>query len=150
VSVGVGFGCGLVLSGGRGEVRGGIEGLLVSVYVAAGQAERAVEWYRAEIAPGRDTPIYTTIALCLALTVAGRPNEAMVAANGLVDAAEATRNPLALSYAFFVVGFAFGDADPDRACEALRRGLVIAQESGNRANESHLAATLCRLEGRTR
>ena len=45
-----------VLSGGRGEVRGGIEGLLVSVYVAAGQAERAVEWYRAEIAPGRDTP----------------------------------------------------------------------------------------------
>ena len=88
--------------------------------------------------------------MCLALTVAGRPNEAMVAANGLVDAAEATRNPLALSYAFFVVGFAFGDADPDRAYEALRRGLVIAQESGNRANESHLAATLCRLEGRTR
>ena len=135
-----------VLSGGRDEVHGGIGGLLVSVYVAAGQAERAIEWYRAEIARGRDTPIFTTIALCLALATAGRPDEAMVAANGLVDAAEATRNPLALSYAFFVVGFAFGDADPDRAREALRRGLVIAQESGNRANESHLAAMLCRLE----
>ena len=135
-----------VLSGGPDEVRGGIGGLLVSVYVAAGQAERAIEWYRAEIARGPDTPIFTTIALCLALATAGRPDEAMVAANGLVDAAEATRNPLALSYAFFVVGFAFGDADPNRAREALRRGLVIAQESGNRANESHLAAMLCRLE----
>jgi hypothetical protein len=70
----------------------------------------------------------------------------MAATNGLVNAAEATRNPLALSYAFFVIGFAFGDADPDRAREALRRGLVIAQDSGNRANETHLAATLCRLE----
>ena len=135
-----------VLSGGPDEVQGGIGGLLVSVYVAAGQAERAIEWYRAEIARGPDTPIFTTIALCLALATAGRPDEAMVPANGLVDAAEATRNPLALSYAFFVVGFAFGDADPNRAREALRRGLVIAQESGNRANESHLAAMLCRLE----
>ena len=110
-----------VLSGGPDEVQGGIGGLLVSVYVAAGQAERAIEWYRAEIARGPDTPIFTTIALCLALATAGRPDEAMVPANGLVDAAEATRNPLALSYAFFVVGFAFGDADPNRAREALRR-----------------------------
>jgi predicted ATPase len=134
-----------VLSAGRGEV-GGIEGLLVSVYVSAGQAERAIEWYRAEMARVRDTPIWTTIAFCLALTTAARYEEAMVAANGLVEAAEATHNPLALSYAFFAVGFAFGEADPDRAREVLRRALVIAQESGNRANESHVAATLCRLE----
>jgi predicted ATPase len=134
-----------VLSAGRGEV-GGIEGLLISVYVAAGQAERAIEWYRAEMARVRDTPIWTTIAFCLALTTAARYEEAMVAANGLVESAEATQNPLALSYAFFAVGFAFGEADPDRAREALRRALVIAQESGNRANESHVAATLCRLE----
>jgi predicted ATPase len=134
-----------VLSTGRGEVRG-VEGLLVSVYVAAGQAERAIEWYRAEMARVRDTPTWTTIAFCLALTTAARYEEAMVAANGLVESAEATHNPLALSYAFFAVGFAFGEADPDRAREALRRALVIAQESGNRANESHVAATLCRLE----
>ena len=134
------------VGGGREKLRRGIGGLLVSVYAAAGQAERAVEWYRAEIARDRDTSIFTTIGLCLALATAGRPDEAMVAAKGLVDAAEATRNPLALSYAFFVVGFAFGDAEPDRAREALRRGLVIAEESGNRANESHLAAMLCRLE----
>ena len=134
------------VGGGREKLPRGIGGLLVSVYAAAGQAERAVEWYRAEIARGRDASIFTTIGLCLALATAGRPDEAMVAAKGLVDAAEAARNPLALSYAFFVVGFAFGDAEPDRAREALRRGLMIAEESGNRANESHLAAMLCRLE----
>ena len=60
----------------------------------------------------------------------------MAAADGLIDAAEATRNPYALSCALFAYGFAFRDADPDRALDALRRGLVIAQDSGNRFNES--------------
>ena len=59
----------------------------------------------------------------------------MAAANGLIDAAEATRNPYALSFALLAYGFAFRDADPDRALDALRRGLVIAQDSGNRYNE---------------
>ena len=63
----------------------------------------------------------------------------MAAANGLIDAAEATHNPYALSFALLAYGFAFRDADPDRALDALRRGLVIAQDSGNRYNESHLA-----------
>ena len=62
------------------------------------------------------------------------------AANGLVDAAEATRNPRALSYALFAYGFAHRDTDPVRALDALRRGLAIAQDSGNRFNESALAA----------
>ena len=43
-------------------------------------------------------------------------------------------------------GLAFRDADPVRALDALRRGLVIAQDSGNRTNESDLAASLARLE----
>ena len=42
-------------------------------------------------------------------------------------AAEATDNPHALSFALLAHGFPFRDADPDRACEALRRGLVIAR-----------------------
>ena len=68
----------------------------------------------------------------------------MAAANGLIDAAEATGNPCALSFALQAYGFAFRDADPDRARDALRRGLVIAQDSGNR--ETHLTACLARLE----
>ena len=45
---------------------------------------------------------------------------------------------------------AFRDADPVRARDALRRGLVIAQDSGNRANESSLAGILSRLEAELR
>ena len=74
----------------------------------------------------------------------------MAAATGLIDAAEATRNPYALSCALLAYGFAFRDADPDRALDALRRGLAIAQDSGNRYNETHLAATLARLEAQLR
>ena len=40
----------------------------------------------------------------------------------------------ALSFALLAYGFAFRDADPVRALDALRRGLVIAQDSGNRVN----------------
>ena len=60
----------------------------------------------------------------------------MAAANGLIDAAEASHNPFVLSFALFTYGITYRDADPVRALEALRRGLVIAQDSGNRANES--------------
>ena len=81
-----------------------------------------------------------------ALTVAGAVDEARAAANGLIDAAEATRNPWALSFALHAYGYAFRDADPVRALEALRRGLVIAQDSGNRYAESLLAGTVCRVE----
>ena len=70
----------------------------------------------------------------------------MAAANGLIDAAEATRNPWALSLALWAYGTAFRDADPVRAREAMRRGLVIAQDSGNRTRETYLAASLARLE----
>ena len=64
-----------------------------------------------------------------------RHDEAMAAAKGLIDTAEATRNPVAISFALLAYGFAFRDADPDRAREALHRGLAIAQDSGNRDTE---------------
>jgi predicted ATPase len=136
----------IVLRSGRDEVPYGFEGALCSAYIAIGQPERAVDFCRAQLALGRDTHTFTRAALGLALTLAGCPDDAQAAANGLVQAAEATRNPLAVSFALFAYGFAFRDADPHRALEALRRGLVIAQDSGNRANETHLAATLCHLE----
>ena len=83
--------------------------------------------------------LYTRACLVLALAFAGSGDEAMAAANGLIDAAEATGNPWVLVVGALAYGFAFRDADPVRALDALRRGLVIAQDSGNRANESHLA-----------
>ena len=126
------------------EVSYGIQGLLGSAYQFIGQPERSVEWYRAQLARGRDTHTLTRASLVMTLTIAGCADDAMAAANGLIDAAEATRNPCALSFALLAYGFAFRDADPVRARDALHRGLVIAQDSGNR--ETFLAAVLARLE----
>jgi hypothetical protein len=55
-----------------------------------------------------------------------------------------------LSFAFFAYGYAFRDADPFSALDALRRGLVIAQDSGNRSTVTHLAVVLPALEAEYR
>jgi hypothetical protein len=70
----------------------------------------------------------------------------MAATNGLIEAAEATANPFMLSFALFAYGYAFREADPARALDASHRGLVIAQDSGNRLNGTQLAITVGRLD----
>jgi predicted ATPase len=131
-----------------GEVPFGLEAALGLAYVLIGQPERCVEWCRAQLARGRDTHTLTTASLVIALTVAGCVDDAGAAATGLIEAAEATCNPSAISFAVLAYGTAFLDADPVRARDTLRRGLVIAQDSGNRHRESYLAASLARLEAR--
>jgi hypothetical protein len=117
------------------------------VYTTIGQPERCVEWCRAQLARGRDTHTITQASLVCALAIAGAGEEARAAANGLIEAAEATHNPYALSNALHTYGgYAYRDADPVRALEASRRGLVIAQHSGNRLVESQLVIVLSRLE----
>ena len=101
----------------QAEVPFGVEGLLGGAYLVIGQPERWVEWCRAQLARGRDTHTITRATLVFALTIAGSGDEAMAAANGLIDAAEATRNPCVLSFALAAYGFAFRDADPVRARE---------------------------------
>jgi predicted ATPase len=135
-----------VIGTGRDEVPFGIEGALGVTYTAIGQPGQAVEWCRAQLARGRDTHTLTRTYLVVALTIAGAGEEARAAANGLIEAAEATHNPFALSSALHACGRAYRDADPARALETLRRGLVIAQDSGNRLVESNLAIVLSRLE----
>jgi predicted ATPase/class 3 adenylate cyclase len=135
-----------VIGNGDDEVPFGGEGGLGAAYLAIGQPERWVEWCRAQLARGHDTHALTRTSLVLALTVAGAGEEARAAANELIEAAEATHNRYVLSDALRAYGSAFRDADPVRALEALRRGLVIAQDSGNRFVESELAMVLSRLE----
>jgi predicted ATPase len=137
---------GQTVIGSGGEVPSGAEGMLGGVYVVIGQPERCVEWCRAQLALGRDTHTLTRASLVATLAVAGAGEEARAAANGLIEAAEATHNPYAFANALRAYGFAFRDADPVRALEALRRGLVIAQDSGNHFVESQLATRLSRLE----
>jgi predicted ATPase len=100
-------------------------------YVYVGQPQRAVDWFRALLVAGLDGHTHTRSALVVALSFAGSADEAVAAAEGLVDAAEATRNPYQLSLALLAEGFAFRDSDP--------RGTVIAEDSGNYFNVAHLA-----------
>ena len=66
--------------------------------------------------------------------------------NGLVEVAEEAGTPFALSFALYADSFAFREAKPARALDAARRGLVIAQDSGNRLAETQLVLNLGRLE----
>ncbi len=136
----------IVIDGGRHEeVPFGIEGLLGAAYLAIGQPDRAVEWCRAQLGRGRDTRTLTRTVLVINLTAAGSGDEARAAANGVIESAEATDNPCAVAFALYAHGRAFRDADPAAARDA-RRGLVIAQDSGNRYNETLLAGLMSRIE----
>jgi predicted ATPase len=135
----------VVIGSFRHEVPFGLEGWLSIAYMIIGQPERLVEWCRVRLRRSRDTHGVTRAFLVIALTFAGWGEEARAAANGVIDAAEATRNPWALSLALYAYGRAFRDADPAGARDAVRRGLVIAQDSGNRFTESLLAGTVSRL-----
>ena len=104
------------------------------------------EWCRTRLPWVRDTHAFIRSTLVLTLNIVGSCDEAIAAAPDAIDAAEATQNPSALSYAMLAYGFACREAHPDRALDALRRGLVLAQESGNRYNESNIAMTICRQE----
>jgi predicted ATPase/class 3 adenylate cyclase len=138
--------CQTVLATGRGEVPFGLNGLIGGAYVAVGQPERYVEVSRAQLARGHDTHVLARGTVTFALTALGSREEARLAANGLIEAAEATRNPYVLAYALFSYGFAFLDADPVGSVAALRRGLVIAQDSGNRFLATQLVTYLSGLE----
>jgi hypothetical protein len=119
---------------------------LGAAYPAVGQPQRWVEWCRAQLAHGMDTHRLTTVSLLMGLTTTGCLDEAVAVANGLIDAAEATDNPYALSITLVAYGWAMYDANPARSLAAHRRGMVIAKDSGNRATLSHLATNLCRSE----
>jgi predicted ATPase len=129
-----------------GEVPFGIEGWLGAAYLAIGQPERLAEWCRAQLARRRDTHVLIRAWLVLALTVPVAGGEAMDSADGLIEAAEATGNPHWLAWALGSYGLAFRDADPVGALNALGRGLVVAQDSGNRSQVSALAEYLALLE----
>ena len=136
----------IVLGRSRDALPYGIEGVLGAVYLAIGQPERLAELCRAQLARRRDTHVHIRAWLVVALAVAGSGGEAMDSADGLIEAAEATGNPLLLALALGAYGLAFRDADPVGALNALGRGLVIAQDSGNRTYASVLAVFLARLE----
>ena len=136
----------IVLASSREGLPHGFEVALGAVHSVAGQPERMAEWCRAQLARRPDSHVYIRTFMVMALSLAGSDAEAMDSAGGLIEAAEATGNPCWLAWALSTYGFAFRDADPVGALNALGRGLVIAQESGNRAGASALAQFLAGLK----
>jgi hypothetical protein len=139
---------GQVIVGDSADVPFGLEGWLGAPYLAIGEPQRSVEWARAQLARGRDTHSLTRGALAQALTIVGCPDEAMGMATGLIEAVEHTPNPYVVAYAHLAYGFTFRDADPDRARDVLRRGLAIAQNTGNRLMEVYIEQVMARLEAK--
>ena len=72
-----------------------------------GQPERLAELCRAQLARRRDNHVYIRAWLVCALAVAGSGGEAMDSADGLIEAAEATGNPLFLALALSAYGIGF-------------------------------------------
>jgi predicted ATPase len=136
----------IVLGSSRDALPHGFEAWLGAAYLAIGQPERCAEWCRAQLARRRDSHVHIRSWLVAALALAGSGGGAMDSADGLIEAAEATGNPSWLAFALWAYGLAFRDADPVGALNAVGRGLVIAQDSGNRANASVLANALALLE----
>ena len=136
----------IVLGRSREALPYGTEGMLGAVYIAIGQPERWAELCRAQLARRRDAHVHIRARLVAALSLAGSRGEAMDSADDLIEAAEATGNPSLLASALGAYGGAFRDADPVGALNALGRGLVIAQDSGNRAQASVHAPFLALLE----
>ena len=137
-----------LLLAGRKASPNGFESWLAGVHNMTGDSERVVEWCRGLLAHGADPYALTTSGLVVAHMRAGAHAEAIAVAEELIEKADAIANPWAVSYALMVYGMACCDADPMRARDALRRGVAIAQDSGNRYNVSHLANVLGRLEAR--
>jgi len=135
-----------LVESGRYEMPFGLGGWPCGAYTSSGQPHRAIELCRTELALGRDTHTLTLGCLILALSIKGPNQEAQALAGGIVPAAEATQNPAVLSLALLAYGFAFRDNESSRALQALRRGLAIAQDTGNGTCVSHHAAVLCRVE----
>jgi predicted ATPase/class 3 adenylate cyclase len=137
-----------VVAGSAGRVFFGFEIWLGGVHNFIGEPERSVEWSRFLLARGPDPYATVRAGLVFGLMGTGSHAEAAAVARDLLDGADAIANPWALSFVLLTYGIACGDVDPPGARDAMRRGLAIAQDSGNRYNETHLANILGRIEAR--
>jgi predicted ATPase/class 3 adenylate cyclase len=136
----------ILVDGGHHGMPPGLEGWLAGAYNNTGQPERSLEWCRLFLARNHDPYGLARSGLVFALMRTGSREQAMATAKDLIEAVGDIPNPWALSYALLTYGMAWCDGDPQRARDELRRGLMIAHDSGNRHCESDLANILGRLE----
>jgi predicted ATPase len=118
---------------------------LGGTYITVGMADRWLELCRNRFARGQGINTFNRGSMVMALMTSARVDEAKVFCDDLLTAANATDNPGAVAYALLAYGYACRDDCPLAAYEVLRRGLKIAQDSGNRMTESYLAVNLSTL-----
>jgi predicted ATPase/class 3 adenylate cyclase len=117
-----------------------------AAYVSTGQGKKWAEFCRLHLESGDDHYASAQSCLAFALTIAGDSEGAITATEGVVEKAEASQNPHALTNALLARGFAMRTADPAAALAAVARAREISAASGNRFNESHVAVVLSQLE----
>jgi predicted ATPase len=115
---------------------------LGGTYITKGLSQKWVQLCRNRFDQGLGLNAFNCGSLVMALITAGEMDVAKAARDNLLDAADATDNPGAIAYALLAYGYACRDDRPLAAYDALRRGLRIAQDSGNRMTESYLAVNL--------
>jgi predicted ATPase/class 3 adenylate cyclase len=118
---------------------------LGGAYITKGMSERWLELCRKRFASGHGVNTYNRAAMVMALITAGKTDEAQAVCDDLLAAADTTDDPGAHSFALLACGYAWRDSRPSAAYEALRRGLTIAHESGNRMAELYIAVNLSAL-----
>ena len=118
------------------------EATLGGGYMYSHGPDRSVEWCRALIARSARGKVLIGPTLVFALALAGAHSEATSLSDDLLDLADRAANPVSISGALLAYGHAHRAAAPVAAYEALRRGLTVAQDSGNRQMESVLALIL--------
>jgi hypothetical protein len=134
-----------VESGRFDEVPYEVEVALSASYATAGEPDQWVELCRNIITRTPGTHTLAKAFLAMGLTVGGPSDEALAMLDDLRSVARATDNPAVLGYALLARGLVYRYADGVAAYDAHRRGLKIAQDSGNELIESHLSGTLAQL-----
>jgi hypothetical protein len=120
---------------------------LGGTYITVGSTERWVELCRNTTSTGEGADAFDQGSLVIALVTNGHVEEAERACDLLLTYVEATDNPCSRAYGLLAYGYARRVNDGAPAYNALRRGLSIAIDSGNRMTELYLAVNLSTLAG---
>ncbi|MFI5508701.1 ATP-binding protein [Mycobacterium sp. NPDC051804] len=124
-----------------------MEGWIGSAYVAVGQPRRWAELCTAQLARRGDNHVYIRACRVFAHVFSGDLVEAAAGAHGLIESGVATNNPYMQSFAVGAASHVLiVSAGIAQGLDDCRKGLALAQDSGNRFNESILALNLARLE----
>ncbi|OBF28372.1 cyclase [Mycobacterium sp. ACS1612] len=115
---------------------------LGGTYITKGMADRWLGLCRDRLTDEARAHPYNRGSLVMALLTAGKHEDAIAACDDVLKSIDHTDNPGAVAYALLAYGYACRTSRLRDAYEALRRGLDIAQASGNRMIESYLAVNL--------